>query len=774
MKAENRRTVVINLRRLSKQWFYVFGILFCMFGSFCFGVTSEVIHHSSGEDLSKGQSEKVVVGSQGTIQLGRSAEVLIGKFECVVGVEPNRSGLEPWSVNSIVSSGGTIYIGTSPNGGIYRYQLGKPTKIYPACSEQVSVVKAGEPEDINEASDANTVEIKQYLSNEHIFAMATDVSGRLLAGVSGRECKLIRFKGDKAETIFEPNEARYILAIAVDAKGDIYLGTGPQGKVYRLDSLGRKAELIYTARDKNILSLVVGKDGFVYAGSDGRGLVYKIDAQSKTTKVLYDSERPEVTSLLISEAGDLYAAATSAQIVKEPAEVVPQISLSGRPEIKQEKEESVSKNTGGRELQVANTKQAIEDKPPVGPAGLFKAAKPTQASYIHKVTLDGFSTNVFEKVAVLFALSEQEGKLLVGTGNEAQLISIDVAVEEERIIYEDKQSSQITAVIVSGEDVYVGTANPAKLIKLSKFFSNEGSYTSGLIDAGQPARWGKLQIEADIPKESKVLMACRSGNVEDINDPTFSGWTELVEVTEPVQLGCPVGRFCQYKLILRTKDNLESPVVREIAVAHTVDNLAPKVESVNVNRIEGGDKIGKFKISYKAKDDNKDKLIYRIDFRKVGRSGWIKVEDKVEADNFEWNGRAVEDGRYEIRVTASDEISNTTATRLTGSRISEYVVVDNTGPVIKGYSVESSGKAVTLKLQVSDELSVIGEVSYAVDSNSEWRGAMPDDIVYDTMEERFTVLIEDLEAGEHVIAVRVSDDVGNTTYKSLEVNITIE
>jgi len=99
------------------------------------------------------------------------------------------------------------------------------------------------------------------------------------------------------------------------------------------------------------------------------------------------------------------------------------------------------------------------------------------------------------------------------------------------------------------------------------------------------------------------------------------------------------------------------------------------------------------------------------------------------------------------------------------------VVVDNTGPAIKKYSIEKNGKTITLKLEVLDELSAIGQVLYTVDSNAEWIGAMPNDLVYDTTDEYFTIVIEDLQAGEHIIAVKVSDDVGNTTYRTFEVNI---
>jgi hypothetical protein len=310
------------------------------------------------------------------------------------------------------------------------------------------------------------------------------------------------------------------------------------------------------------------------------------------------------------------------------------------------------------------------------------------------------------------------------------------------------------------------------LIKLAKTFAPEGTYTSDLIDAGQPANWGKLQIEADIPKGCQVKVASRSGNVKDVNDPTFSSWTELAEVTEPLQLQCPLGRFCQYKLVLQTEDSRKSPLVREVAVADTVPNLAPKVESAGAERIESPDKTGLFKISYKAKDDNDDKLIYKIDFRKVGRESWIELEKELEVDSFEWDARTVEDGRYELRITASDERSNTTTTKLTGSRITEPVVIDNTGPVIKKYSIAGGNKTIVLKMQVSDQLSAIGKVDYTVDSNTEWISAVPDDLVYDTTVEDFTIVIEQLSVGEHIIAVRASDDVGNTTYKTFEVTIT--
>jgi hypothetical protein len=232
-----------------------------------------------------------------------------------------------------------------------------------------------------------------------------------------------------------------------------------------------------------------------------------------------------------------------------------------------------------------------------------------------------------------------------------------------------------------------------------------------------------------------------------------------------------VNRFCQYKLVLKSNDGRSSPVIREVAVADTVPNLAPRVESISITRLEGPGKSGVFKISYDVKDDNGDKLIYKIDFRKVARTGWIEIAHDVESSNFEWDSKTVEDGRYEIRVTASDERSNTPETKLTGSRISDAVVVDNTGPFVAKHKLEKAGKTVTLKLTVTDELSAIGKVEYTIDSDANWMGVIPDDLVYDTTSEDFTIVADNLTAGQHVIALKLADAVGNTTYKSYEVNI---
>ncbi len=743
-------------------------------------INSKITRQTTDKELREGKTDGVVITSPGTIQLGRAAKVLSDEFDGV------------WSVNSVVVSGGTTYIGTSPNGAIYQYRLGTLTKLYsvdantPAPTRRTTLArKDAEEEDGEEVSD------KEQFANEHIFAMAVDVAGRLIVGFSGKHCRLARHENGRMETIIEPNDATYIFAIEAASDGSIYFGTGPKGKIYEMDPSGKVVRPLYDAKDKNILSLRMGKEkdgNFLYAGVDGRGLVYKINVRTKAATVLYDSEEPEITGLAFqggtsADANNLYAAATAARTAQTEREFAasqqpapPSGPAAGRPEPKEKSESSAggSEGDGSLKLEIPNSRKETESKSPSRPRPSTPSPRTPTASHLYKITREGYVTDVFSESAFFLSLTSQNGTILAGTGNDGQLFAIDPESEHSTVLYKDEKAAQITAVTVAGRDIYVGTGNPARLVLLAPDYSAEGTYTSDLIDAGQPAHWGKLQIDADIPKGCKVLMASRSGNVKDVNDPSFSAWTEPVEITQPVGLTCPLGRFCQYRLILRTQEPGKTPLVREIAVANTVPNLAPKVESVDVTRLTTANKEGFFKIAIKTNDENEDKLVQRIDFRKIGRDRWVELKDKLDEDSFEWNGRTVEDGRYEIRVTTSDERGNSPTTSLTGSRISDPVIVDNTGPAVRKWNLARSlanPKALKLTLEAADELSVIGKLEYTVDSNTEWKSTLPDDAAFDTTDESFTIVTDELKTGDHVIAVKITDDAGNVTYKTFEFNV---
>jgi outer membrane protein assembly factor BamB len=722
------------------KWLLTSG-MFLWASAMTLAVTTVITRHQAGTDFIQGETDKVVVDSGGTLRLAQRSTAI----DC--------GGLldDAWSVHSIVSDAeGALYLGTGPDAGVIRYADEEVERIYPI-----------QPADFNELSDSS-------IRNEHVFAMALDVAGRLLIGVSGQAGKLVRL-AQEPEVVFEDDRVQYIFAIATDQDDNIYLGTGPEGLVFRLDPFCQNSEIVYEAKDKSILSLAV-HDGMVYAGSDERGLVYKIDPVTKRASVLYDSEQNEVPAILVDESGVVYAVSTSAQAAQMQlkASGLSFKKKPGRPDDSDENEASPAADS----LNTAHSDKEKEEKKekPVPEAPLPPIAK--IAGHVYRITPDGFVTDIFSEIAVLYSLLQTDGTLWLGTGNKGQFFSIDSQTEQKAIVFEDKRSSQITSAVKVDGAIYLGLSNPARLVRLDKALEAKGRFDSPLIDAGQPARWGKLQVEADIPDGCQIKMACRSGNVKDPNDATFSGWSEPVVLTEATVLDCPIARFCQYRLtLIADAETNATPVVRQVTAAHVIPNLAPNVVEIKAERSRDKKKSYVIEITFTAKDDNKDQLEYTLEFRRAGRAGWIPLKDELDKPKFAWDGRTVEDGRYEVRVTANDRKSNTPETALTGSRISDVFVNDNSPPEIKWAHLLVEDGNVTAEMLIEDAFSVLGSVRYTVDSNEKWITAMPDDLVYDTLSEAFTIRIEGLDSGDHVIAFSVADDLQNTRYKTYEVTI---
>ena len=63
-------------------------------------------------------------------------------------------------------------------------------------------------------------------------------------------------------------------------------------------------------------------------------------------------------------------------------------------------------------------------------------------------------------------------------------------------------------------------------------------------------------------------------------------------------------------------------------------------------------------IAWKAEDPDTDRLTYTLHYRRDGDQGWQMLRADLLDQIFVWDTTSVSDGRYLIRVTASDAPSN--------------------------------------------------------------------------------------------------------------------
>src|SRR5437868_2000682 len=98
-------------------------------------------------------------------------------------------------------------------------------------------------------------------------------------------------------------EQAYVWSSTADAAGNVYLGTGHDGKIFRVGADGKGA-LLYDAAELDVTALVVGRDGALYAGTSPDGKVYRITSDGKTD-VYFDPPDKYIWSLAVLPDGAL-------------------------------------------------------------------------------------------------------------------------------------------------------------------------------------------------------------------------------------------------------------------------------------------------------------------------------------------------------------------------------------------------------------------------------------------------------------------------------------
>ena len=107
----------------------------------------------------------------------------------------------------------------------------------------------------------------------------------------------------EVKEIFNPEEA-LAYSLVADARRNLYLGTGHQGKVFRVTPEG-KSSLFFTAQEPDIFALAAGPKGDLYVGSSPEGKVYRVTPDGKSS-VFYDPRSKYIWALAFDSQGRLY------------------------------------------------------------------------------------------------------------------------------------------------------------------------------------------------------------------------------------------------------------------------------------------------------------------------------------------------------------------------------------------------------------------------------------------------------------------------------------
>jgi sugar lactone lactonase YvrE len=141
-----------------------------------------------------------------------------------------------------------------------------------------------------------------------IWRAVADKNGNIYVG-TGNAGKVFKVTPDgKAEVIFQPDEV-LTRALALDAQGNLYVGTSPDGRVYRIAPGGRP-EIYFDPKDTYIWDLAFDSQGRLYVATGAKGRVYRLPADYKLgqpAEVLFETDRTHVSCVAFDAQGRLLA-----------------------------------------------------------------------------------------------------------------------------------------------------------------------------------------------------------------------------------------------------------------------------------------------------------------------------------------------------------------------------------------------------------------------------------------------------------------------------------
>ncbi len=435
------------------------------------------------------------------------------------------------------------------------------------------------------------------LNTPYVWCADTDHNGNIYVG-TGNNGKIWKITGKDTLLFFQTNEIA-VYCLLCSPGGDIYAGTMPQGKVYKINPKGDGSVILDTG-DTYIWDLEMDDRGALYVATGAKARIFKITP--KETQTFFQCDQTHVKSLCFEKNGRLYAGTSGNGYIYRfdkngkafvlfdtQMEEVHSIVATPRGEtfaaVFGEPKPGFPEPRGtDREEDENSSIQANEAADiALAPQAIIPerlAANGEGPTALFKINSSGYAKDLWlGKSGKIYSLGWMENRLIVGTGNDGKLYHVDEN-EKMTLIYQFDQS-QITSIISHNQSLIVGTANMGECFRLGPDQAASGEFTSETLDTGLPVEWGIVSLEGRLT-EQLVNVFARSGNTEE-PEQSWSPWQPLTRDGDTFPVTCPPARFIQLRCKLERRGD-RVPVVEKISISYIQKNLAPQVTDILIHR----------------------------------------------------------------------------------------------------------------------------------------------------------------------------------------------
>lgn len=426
----------------------------------------------------------------------------------------------------------------------------------------------------------------------YIWATATDAAGNIYLGTGGNG-RIFKVSRDGKGTLLADLGELNVSAIAAVSNGRLFAATSPDGKVYSIDANGT-ATPYFDPKEKYIWSLATMPDGSLMVGTGENGKIFRVRTANAELddSLFFDSSETHITSLISDAAGNVYAGT-------DPGGIVLRFGADGKAFALLDSElreiHGIAKAADGTVYVLALGQSASRDsadakpestpeKKPVVPTKTPAAAPtPAKSRYdlngaktgIYRIAPDGSGNLIWSSTSVTgFSIfAKPGGGVYLGTSDKGRVYHIADDGRETLVLQSD--AGQISRIFARGNDIFAASSNPGVLYSISGTTAAEGIYESAVLDAKTNAKWGRIWWRSS----GNVQIRTRSGNTED-PDETWSDWSAPLSDPKGGNVTSVNARFIQWQATLR--NGTVPATLSGVDLAYINDNIAPEVLSITL------------------------------------------------------------------------------------------------------------------------------------------------------------------------------------------------
>lgn len=430
-----------------------------------------------------------------------------------------------------------------------------------------------------------------------IWSSIIDSNGNIYLG-TGSDGRVYKVSPNGTGTLFSDLAELNVSALALGKNGELFAATAPDGKVYKIDAAG-KSEVYFDPKEKYIWSLAVLKDGALAVGTGESGKIFLVAGPNAKPEasLMFDTSETHIIALKTDASGNLYAGTDSGGLVLRFGPDRKPFALLDSP-LREIHELAIGSDGSVYALALGESIAASGPAPQPTPEAkavtlpnqnTMMPPPPQKSRYdltgaksaVYRIEPDG-GTDVIWSSQTVSAFSiyahQTGGGVLIGTSDKGRIYGIGNDGSETLVLQSD--AGQVSAIFASGPNLYAAGSNQGNLFRIGASPLGEGNYESAVFDAGTSADWGRIWWRS----VGGVRMETRSGNTESPNE-TWSNWAAVRTTGQSGRVESPKSRYLQWRAILRPggAGNAAagaSAKLFEASIGFLAQNIAPEVLSI--------------------------------------------------------------------------------------------------------------------------------------------------------------------------------------------------